>query len=87
MPVQPIQLHTDLETLSRRLTEGFQEELESAIKDQLRQQADVIVAKLAREIAENLSSNISVWRDDDAGRVQVTLVIDGVKEMALKEGR
>lgn len=87
MPRQSIQLHTDLETLSRRLTEGFQEELESAIKDQLRQQADVIVAKLAREMTQNLSSNISVWRDDDAGRVQVTLVLDGVKELVLGEGR
>ena len=74
-------LHTDTETLSRRLTEGLEGGLEAVIKGELMKQADVLVSKLAREMAQNLRGNIQVWRDYASDRVQVELVLDGVKEL------
>lgn len=76
-----IELHTDTETLARRLTAGLEGGLEAAIKGELMTQADVIVSKMAREMAQNLRGNIQMWRDYQQDRVQVMLVLDGVKEL------
>jgi hypothetical protein len=74
-------LNTDVETLSHRLTDGLQKTLEAAIKGNLMAQADVIVSGIAREMAQSLHGKVHVYRDHMEDRLQIVLVLDGVKEL------
>lgn len=81
MSDNPIYLDTDIASLSRRLAMSLNEELEKEIKSKLMSQADIIVSKLAKEMAQNLSTNIKAHNDVAGDRLQIYLVIDGVSEL------
>ena len=74
-------LECDIETLGKRLTTGLEAGLEKAIHDELIKQADVIVTKLAKEMAKNLRGRITSYKDYAGDRVNVVLVLDGVSDL------
>lgn len=80
-------IDTGVATIAEALGGSLRGALEQAIKARLMEQAEVIVSQTARELADNLQARIDSWRGPFDGSAQVSLIIDGVREIAVRKER
>lgn len=74
------EFHTDLETLSSKLTQSLHGELKRTIQAKLQVEADRIIERIAQDMASKLHGIIKSYRTFEGNAIHVHLVIDGVEK-------
>lgn len=76
------ELHTDLDTLSDRLTTGMKDALQRAIRARLEIHANEILDQVSADMAKSLHGIIRSCRQYSGNTLQVQLILDGVDKTA-----
>lgn len=78
----PIHFTSTVDNVARALGETLDSALERAIKRELSKRADVIVAEAARQLVKDVRANLVRWNDHGLSSPEITLILDGVKDLA-----
>lgn len=70
----------DLDTAASFLSRNMAGIIEERLRNHLKMQADEIIAELARGMAKSLSGSITHWDDFGTGKINISIVIDGVQK-------
>lgn len=73
-------LETDVDSLAARLKTLFVQDIEAAIKKQLQEHSDKIIAQAARSAANSVAGEITFFRDSNDKSLQIRLVLNGKEE-------